>query len=84
MTQTYNSTFTVHFTTPNYPNTNYTITAFGRYGTHTCQSSNNSCQLTQLPCGSTYEVIAVATTTVGRSLPGFSKTLETGKTIGYR
>ncbi|XP_056277559.1 fibronectin type III domain-containing protein 7, partial [Pseudoliparis swirei] len=78
MTQTNNSTFTVHFTTPNYPNTNYTITAFGRYGTHTCQSSNNSCQLTQLPCGSTYEVIAVATTTVGRSLPGFSKTLETG------
>ncbi|TNN67818.1 Fibronectin type III domain-containing protein 7 [Liparis tanakae] len=67
MTQTNNSTFTVHFTTPNYPSTSYTVTAFGRYGTHTCQSSNSSCQLTQLPCGSTYEVIAVATTAVGRS-----------------
>uniref|UniRef100_A0A8C2X242 Fibronectin type III domain containing 7a n=1 Tax=Cyclopterus lumpus TaxID=8103 RepID=A0A8C2X242_CYCLU len=78
MTQTNNSTFTILFTTPNNPKTNYTITAFGRYGTHTCQSRNNSCQLTQLPCGSTYEVIGVATTTVGRSLPGFSKTLETG------
>ncbi|XP_068558098.1 fibronectin type III domain-containing protein 7 [Cebidichthys violaceus] len=78
MTQTNNSTFTVLFTTPNNPKTNYTITAVGRYGTHTCQSTNASCRLTQLPCGSTYEVTAVAITTVGRSLPGFSKTLETG------
>lgn len=80
MTQTDNSTFTVLFTNPNNPKTNYTITAVGRYGTHACQSTNNSCQLTQLPCGSTYEVMAEATTTAGRSLPGYSKALETGTT----
>lgn len=80
--QTTNSTYRVLFTTPNTPNTNYTITAIGRYDKHTCQTKNNSCELTQLPCGSTYEVMAVATTTVGRSLPGFTKPLETGM-IGH-
>ncbi|TDH05511.1 hypothetical protein EPR50_G00123220 [Perca flavescens] len=78
MTQTNTSTYRVHFLTPNTPNTNYTITAIGRYDTHSCQSRNGSCELTQLPCGSTYEVMAVAMTTVGRSLPGYSKPLETG------
>ncbi|XP_032388364.1 fibronectin type III domain-containing protein 7 [Etheostoma spectabile] len=78
MTQTNNSTYRVHFATPNTPNTNYTVTAIGRYDTHSCQSRNGSCELTQLPCGSTYEVMAVAMTTVGRSLPGYSKPLETG------
>uniref|UniRef100_A0A8C4IRV0 Fibronectin type III domain containing 7a n=1 Tax=Dicentrarchus labrax TaxID=13489 RepID=A0A8C4IRV0_DICLA len=78
MTKINNSTYRVLFTTPNSPNTNYTITATGRQSTHTCRSRNNSCELTQLPCGSTYEVMAVATTTVGRSLPGFSQPLETG------
>nr|XP_046264715.1 fibronectin type III domain-containing protein 7 [Scatophagus argus] len=78
MTQTENSTYRVLFTAHNTPNTNYTITATGRYDTRTCQTRNNFCELTQLPCGSTYEVMAVAITTVGRSLPGFSKTLETG------
>lgn len=80
MTQTNNSSYGVLFTTPNSPNTNYTITAIGRYDKHTCQTKNNSCELTQLPCGSTYEVMAVATTAVGRSLPGFTKPLETGMT----
>ncbi|XP_063742740.1 fibronectin type III domain-containing protein 7 [Eleginops maclovinus] len=78
MTQTNNSTFRIQITTPNTPNTNYTIKAIGRYATHTCQTTNSSCELTQLPCGSSYEVMAIAITTVGRSLPGFSKTLETG------
>ncbi|XP_072219072.1 fibronectin type III domain-containing protein 7 [Leuresthes tenuis] len=78
MMQTGNSTYRVFITTPNSPNTNYTVAATGRNNKHTCQSKNNSCELTQLPCGSTYEVVAVAKTAVGRSLPGFSKTLETG------
>lgn len=78
MTQISNSTYRVLFTTPNSPNTNYTVKATGRYDTHTCHSRNSSCELTQLPCGSTYEVVAVATTPVGRSLPGYSKPLETG------
>ncbi|XP_042285117.1 fibronectin type III domain-containing protein 7 [Thunnus maccoyii] len=78
MTQSNNSSLRVLFTTPNNQNTNYTITAVGRYDTHTCNARNGSCELTQLPCGSTYEVMAVATTAVGRSLPGYSKPLETG------
>ncbi|XP_004542602.3 fibronectin type III domain-containing protein 7 [Maylandia zebra] len=78
MTQTNSSTYRILFTTPNTPNTNYTITATGRYDRQSCQSTNSSCVLTQLPCGSVYEVTAVATTAVGKSLPGFSKTLETG------
>ncbi|XP_011485050.1 fibronectin type III domain-containing protein 7-like [Oryzias latipes] len=78
MTQTGNSTYRVLYTTPNFPNTSYTITATGRYNRGSCQSKNNSCELTQLPCGTTYEVTAVATSAAGGSLPGFSKTLETG------
>lgn len=81
MTQTNSSTYRILFTTPNTPNTNYTITATGRYDRQSCQSTNSSCVLTQLPCGSVYEVTAVATTAVGKSLPGFSKTLETGMTV---
>ncbi|KAM6919062.1 fibronectin type III domain-containing protein 7 [Xenentodon cancila] len=78
MTQSDNSTYRVLITTPNSGLTNYTISATGRYDKHTCESRNNSCELTKLPCGSIYEVTAVATTGVGKSLPGFSKALETG------
>ncbi|XP_061587081.1 fibronectin type III domain-containing protein 7 [Cololabis saira] len=78
MTQSSNSTYKVLITTPNSGNTNYTIAATGRYDRHTCQSRTDSCELTQLPCGSTYEVTAVAATAAGKSLPGFSKALETG------
>ncbi|XP_027875321.1 fibronectin type III domain-containing protein 7 [Xiphophorus couchianus] len=78
MTQTTNSTYKVLISTPNSPNTNYTISATGRYDKYTCQSRNNFCELTQLSCGTIYEVTAVASTAVGKSLPGYSKTLETG------
>ncbi|XP_034559368.1 fibronectin type III domain-containing protein 7 [Notolabrus celidotus] len=78
MTQTIDLTYRVLFSNPNNPNTNYTITAIGRHDTHTCHATNNSCELTQLPCGSNYEVMAVAKTTAGKSLPGFTKLLETG------
>ncbi|XP_041848243.1 fibronectin type III domain-containing protein 7 [Melanotaenia boesemani] len=78
LTQTSSSTYNVFITTPNSLSTNYTITATGRNSKQTCNTRNNSCELTQLPCGSIYDVEAVATTTVGKSLPGFSKSLETG------
>ncbi|XP_061879521.1 fibronectin type III domain-containing protein 7 [Entelurus aequoreus] len=78
MTQSNNSSYTVLLTTPNNQNTNYTVTAVGRYDTHTCHGGNSSCELTELPCGLTYEVTAVATTTAGTSLTGYSKILETG------
>ncbi|XP_061151715.1 fibronectin type III domain-containing protein 7 [Syngnathus typhle] len=72
------SSYKVQFTTPNTQNTNYTIIATGRDDKHTCHGRNTSCELTQLPCGSKFEVTAVATTTAGRSLPGYSEILETG------
>lgn len=78
LTQSNSSTYRVFFSTPNKPNTNYTVSAVGDYDKHTCQTTGDSCELTQLPCGSTYEVMAEATTKVGRGLPGFTKTLETG------
>ncbi|XP_069014118.1 fibronectin type III domain-containing protein 7-like [Embiotoca jacksoni] len=78
MTQTNNSTYRVHITNPNTPNTNYTITVTGRYDKHICKTKNQSCEVTQLFCGSMYEVTALATTAVGNGLPGFSKPLETG------
>ncbi|XP_054623920.1 fibronectin type III domain-containing protein 7 isoform X2 [Dunckerocampus dactyliophorus] len=78
MTQSNHSSYTVLLTAPNDQNTNYTVAAVGRYDTHTCHGRNSSCELTELPCGSTYDVTAVATTTAGTSLTGYSKVLETG------
>uniref|UniRef100_A0A3B5BI80 Fibronectin type III domain containing 7a n=1 Tax=Stegastes partitus TaxID=144197 RepID=A0A3B5BI80_9TELE len=78
MKQISNSTYKVLISTPNKQDTNYTITATGHYDRHTCHTAGNYCELTQLPCGSTYEVVAVATSAAGKSLPGFSKPLETG------
>ncbi|XP_061695654.1 fibronectin type III domain-containing protein 7 [Syngnathoides biaculeatus] len=78
VTQFNQSSYRVQFTTPNGQNTDYTIIATGRYDTHTCHGRKSSCDITQLPCGSTYEVTAVATTTAGQSLPGYSNILETG------
>ncbi|XP_012995539.3 fibronectin type III domain-containing protein 7 [Esox lucius] len=79
VSQTNSSTsVSVLYTAPNTPNTTYTVTAVGLADTHTCQSNTTSCQLTQLPCGATYDVTAYASTAVGRSLPSYSVPLETG------
>ncbi|XP_071783006.2 fibronectin type III domain-containing protein 7 [Centroberyx gerrardi] len=78
VTQISSSTVRVLFNSPNTPNTNYTITAVGRTDTHTCHTQSSSCELTQVPCGTTYEVMAVASTAVGRSLPSYNMPLETG------
>ncbi|XP_034038478.1 fibronectin type III domain-containing protein 7-like [Thalassophryne amazonica] len=76
--QTSDSTYRVLSTTPNTPNTNYTITAIGRHDTHSCHTRSSLCELTQLQCGLTYDVTAVATTSVGQSLLGYTWPLETG------
>ncbi|KAM9458968.1 fibronectin type III domain-containing protein 7-like [Salvelinus alpinus] len=72
------SSVSVLYTAPNTPNTTYTVTAVGLTDTHTCQSLSTSCQLTQLPCGATYDVTAYARTAVGPSLSSYSVPLETG------
>ncbi|CAJ1072098.1 unnamed protein product%2C partial [Xyrichtys novacula] len=78
MMQISSSTYRVFISNPNDPNTNYTVTATGRRDIHKCHTRNGSCDLTQLPCGSTYEVMAGAATMAGTSLPGYTKPLETG------
>ncbi|KAM9439613.1 fibronectin type III domain-containing protein 7, partial [Clarias gariepinus] len=57
---------------------NYTVNAFGNSKTLTCSSTGTSCDITNLPCGTTYEVSMYATTIVGRSLPSYTIELETG------
>ncbi|XP_039667581.1 fibronectin type III domain-containing protein 7-like [Perca fluviatilis] len=56
---------------------NYTVSASGDDGQHTCTTSGNSCDITDLPCGSTYEVSVIATSAAGQSLPSYSDYLET-------
>ncbi|KAL2097077.1 hypothetical protein ACEWY4_006284 [Coilia grayii] len=56
---------------------NYTVSVVGPMDSQQCHSSGTSCDITNLPCGTTYEVSAYATTAAGRSLPSYSQTLET-------
>uniref|UniRef100_A0A672FAT4 Fibronectin type III domain containing 7a n=1 Tax=Salarias fasciatus TaxID=181472 RepID=A0A672FAT4_SALFA len=78
ITQTNSSTYTVYLSSPNSHMAVYNVTATERLHSQRCQSRRSSCQFTRLSCGSTYQVTAVALTAVGSSLPGYSKTLETG------
>nr|XP_046247873.1 fibronectin type III domain-containing protein 7-like [Scatophagus argus] len=55
----------------------YTVSALGDDGVHTCTTSGNSCDITDLPCGSTYEVSVIAASAAGQSLPSYSDSLET-------
>ncbi|KAI1891493.1 hypothetical protein AGOR_G00144380 [Albula goreensis] len=57
---------------------NYTVNVVGRTDSHTCHSTGTSCQVSHLLCGSTYEVSAFASTSVGLSLPSYTIPLETG------
>ncbi|KAI4885461.1 hypothetical protein NFI96_014413, partial [Prochilodus magdalenae] len=56
----------------------YTVKAVASGSTLTCSSSGTSCDVTDLPCGTTYEVSAYANTSAGQSLPSYSVPLETG------
>ncbi|XP_071342597.1 fibronectin type III domain-containing protein 7-like isoform X1 [Trachinotus anak] len=55
----------------------YTVSAMGDGGEHTCTTAGNSCDITELPCGSTYEVTVTASSAAGQSLPSYSDSLET-------
>lgn len=59
----------------------YMVNALGGASTLTCSSSNTSCDIINLPCGTTYEVSVYATNTVGRSMPSYSITMETGTVL---
>lgn len=58
---------------------NYRVSVIGSVGdTHSCQSNGTSCLVPNLPCGSVYEVSAIAYTTAGQSMPSYTVPLETG------
>lgn len=57
----------------------YTVSALGDDGVHTCTTNGTSCDITDLPCGSTYEVSVIAANSAGQSLPSYTDSLETGE-----
>ncbi|MEQ2196341.1 hypothetical protein XENOCAPTIV_017588, partial [Xenoophorus captivus] len=57
---------------------NYTVGADGEHARRTCTTSGNSCNITDLPCGSSFEISVTATSSAGQSLPSYSTSLETG------
>lgn len=57
----------------------YTVSALGDDDVHTCTTSGNSCDITDLPCGSTYDVSVIAASAAGQSLPSYTDSLETGE-----
>nr|XP_055044179.1 fibronectin type III domain-containing protein 7 [Misgurnus anguillicaudatus] len=57
---------------------NYNVSVIGSVNdTHSCQSNGTSCLVPNLPCGSVYEVSAIAYTTAGQSMPSYTVPLET-------
>ncbi|XP_017578738.2 fibronectin type III domain-containing protein 7 [Pygocentrus nattereri] len=77
LTQVNSSAVQVLWRAPN-RQANYTVKAVGSGSTISCVSSGTSCDITNLPCGASYEVKAYAATTAGQSLPSYSVALETG------
>ncbi|XP_072297459.1 fibronectin type III domain-containing protein 7 [Eucyclogobius newberryi] len=80
ITQVNTTTYSVLFSTPNRAGTTYTITASAsETQPHICRSTQSVCELTDLPCGTVFEVMGAAESNDGgRSLPGYEKILETG------
>uniref|UniRef100_A0A3B4AYA2 Fibronectin type-III domain-containing protein n=1 Tax=Periophthalmus magnuspinnatus TaxID=409849 RepID=A0A3B4AYA2_9GOBI len=81
ITQVNADTYRVHYSTPNKAGTAYTITASapGTTQPYVCTSTESSCELTGLPCGTVFEVMGAAwSNDGGRSLPGYEEILETG------
>ncbi|XP_056271010.1 fibronectin type III domain-containing protein 7-like [Pseudoliparis swirei] len=63
--------------TANNSDATYTVSASGDDGRRSCTTGGNSCDITDLPCGSTYDVSVTATGPSGQSLPSYSDSLET-------
>uniref|UniRef100_A0A672I4J7 Fibronectin type-III domain-containing protein n=1 Tax=Salarias fasciatus TaxID=181472 RepID=A0A672I4J7_SALFA len=55
----------------------YSVSADAGDVKHTYTTSEESLELTDLPCGSTYEVSVTALTAAGHSLPSYSDSIET-------
>ncbi|XP_056384068.1 fibronectin type III domain-containing protein 7 [Hyla sarda] len=70
------SSYMIRWDSSNY-NAVYAVTVRGQNRLWNCTSSGSSCILESLPCGSMFMVSAVAYTSEGMSLPGYSVPLET-------
>ncbi|KAK7945710.1 hypothetical protein WMY93_001438 [Mugilogobius chulae] len=81
ITQVNFTTYRVHISTPNRAGTMYTVTASASETSqsHICRTTESSCELTELPCGTVFEVMGTAKSNEGEtSLPGYVEILETG------
>ncbi|KAJ8270295.1 hypothetical protein GJAV_G00112650 [Gymnothorax javanicus] len=76
VTQTNETSINVSWRSTNKEAT-YVVNLTGEKGLETCQSKGTSCKIFDLPCGSVYEVTAIATTDAGSSLPSYAIPLET-------
>ncbi|KAG7514046.1 hypothetical protein JOB18_023639 [Solea senegalensis] len=77
LTENNSTCVTVSWTSTNRA-ANYTVSALGEDGsTLTCTTTGTSCDVTDLPCGSTFEVTVTADSDAGQSLPSYSESLET-------
>ncbi|XP_058618381.1 fibronectin type III domain-containing protein 7 [Onychostoma macrolepis] len=77
-TNTSSSSVLVSWTSDNTA-ANYTVSVIGTVGDpHKCHSNGSSCLVSNLPCGSVYEVSAIASTSAGESMPSYTFPLETG------
>lgn len=57
----------------------YTVRAVAGDSVSNCSTSGNSCDITDLLCGSIYEISVTATSAAGQSLPSYTDVLETGE-----
>uniref|UniRef100_A0A3B3RMV0 Fibronectin type III domain containing 7 n=1 Tax=Paramormyrops kingsleyae TaxID=1676925 RepID=A0A3B3RMV0_9TELE len=55
----------------------YTANLLEKRGSHTCSSTGTFCEVTNLPCGTMFDVSVIASTSAGSSFPSFTVPLET-------
>ncbi|XP_055057194.2 fibronectin type III domain-containing protein 7 [Misgurnus anguillicaudatus] len=77
VTQVNSSTVQVSWNSTN-TRANYSVLAVSTTGSLTCTSTGMSCFLSNLPCGTKYQISAYASTTAAQSLPSYTFPLETG------
>ncbi|XP_066529361.1 fibronectin type III domain-containing protein 7 [Hoplias malabaricus] len=77
VTQSNSSSINITWTSANSA-ANYTVSVIGSVGNAlTCHSNGTSCSVAGLPCGTSYSISAIASTTAGFSMPSYSVPFET-------
>ncbi|XP_072553287.1 fibronectin type III domain-containing protein 7 [Salminus brasiliensis] len=77
VTQSNSSSINITWTSDNSA-ANYSVSVISSVGrTLTCQTDGMSCAVTGVPCGTSYRITAIASTTAGLSMPSYSVPFET-------